>query len=44
MDKTRERCALGIDIGGTKIAAAVVTVRGELVLKARRPKPDPSPW
>ncbi|TPW73793.1 ROK family protein [Schumannella sp. 10F1B-5-1] len=35
--------AIGIDIGGTKIAGAVVTELGEIVEEARRPSPADDP-
>ena len=35
--------ALAIDIGGTKVAAAVVSEDGEILRRARRPSPE-DPW
>ena len=32
--------ALGIDVGGTKVAAGLVTAAGELLAETRRPTPD----
>lgn len=35
-----DRCALAVDIGGTKFAAALVTQRGEIVSAHRMPNPQ----
>jgi glucokinase len=38
-ENTEQKLILGVDLGGTKIAAALATTQGEIVVRGRRPTP-----
>ncbi|MHA7190852.1 ROK family glucokinase [Arthrobacter sp. MDT2-16] len=42
-DPTRRGLSIGVDIGGTKVAAGVVDVRGRILAEARRATPGQDP-
>ncbi|WP_368738387.1 ROK family protein, partial [Burkholderia cepacia] len=42
-EPTRERLSVGIDIGGTKVAAGVVDEAGRILERLQEPTPSHSP-